>query len=65
MKNEEGSHLLVLSVMLAHFDALQEIVVLSMREGLGDARMGPGILQAFPPRPVIVRGTAMVGRTSQ
>ena len=65
MNIEKGSHLVVLSVMLAHFDALQEIVVLSMREGLGDARMGPGILQAFPPRPVFVRGTAMVGRTSQ
>ena len=56
MNIEKGSHVVVLSVMLAHFDALQEIVVFLVRDGLGHARLGSGILQAFPPRPVSDRG---------
>ena len=65
MKNEEGCHLVVLSVMLAHFDALQEIVVVSVREGIGHARLSAVFLKAFPPRLVNDRGTEFVVRTSQ
>ena len=65
MNIEKGSHVVVLSVMLAHFDALQEIVVLSVREGCGFARLSAVFLEAIPPRLVMLRGTEVVVRTSQ
>ena len=65
MKNEEGSHLVVLSVMLAHFDALQEKVVFRVRDGRGHARLSAVFLHACPPRLVSDRGTESVVRTSQ